>query len=118
MPACWGRGGWLRGAVGMFVGQVFALHLLFGAVVSTQMAVATAAGLPPVCYSTASGSGDSQDNPAPGLRAHACIVCAFSAVAPLVPVSASTSFVRVETAVAFSPFKLFDLDSRRRHDPR
>jgi len=102
----------------MFVGQVFALHLLFGAVVSTQMAVATAAGLPTICYSSASGPADSQDNPAPAPRAHACIVCAFSAVAPLVPASASISFVRVATAVAFSPVELFDLDSRRRHDPR
>ena len=108
----------MRGAVGMFVGQVLALNLLFGSLVSTQMAVATSIGLPAICYNTAPGSGDNQDSPAPGLRAHACIVCAFSAVAPLIPVAASISFVQVESTVAFSPFTLFDLDLRRRHDPR
>jgi hypothetical protein len=102
----------------MFVGQMFALNLLFGAIVSAQMVAATSAGLHPICYSTASGSGDSQDNPASGLRAHACIVCAFSAVAPLIPVPTSISFVQVESAVAFSPFTLFDVDTRRRRDPR
>ena len=51
----------------MFVGQVLALNLLFGSLVSTQMAVATSIGLPAICYNTAPGSGDNQDSPAPGL---------------------------------------------------
>ncbi len=119
MSAWWGRGVWLRGLVGMFAGQVLALSLLFGAIVSAQMsAAATSAGFPITCYGSVPGSGDSQDSPASGLRSHACIICAFSATAPLIPDECPVSFARNAAIVAFAPLQRFDIQSRHRFEPR
>lgn len=103
----------------MFAGQVLALSLLFGAIVSTQMAAAaTSAGFSITCFASAPGSGDGEDDRAPGLRSHACIVCAFTAAAPLVPNECHGSLLRGSVVVAFAPLKLLEIDPRHRFEPR
>lgn len=119
VAAWWGHRAWLKGLVGIFAGQVLALHLLFGSVIATQMAAAaTSAGLPVICYGSAPGSDGGQDSPAPGLRSHACIICAFATVAPLLPAECSIALVRDAALIKFTPFQLFEIQSRHRFEPR
>jgi hypothetical protein len=103
----------------MFAGQVLALHLLLGAVISTQMAVAaTSADFAITCYGIVPDAGDSQDSPAPRLHSNACIICAFATVAPLLPPECSIAFARDVARVTFAPFQPFEIQSRHRFEPR
>jgi len=73
----------MRGAIGVIVGQLFALQLLFASVIATKMDVASLGLSSPVCITDTTSSSDDTTAPHPHLQRSGCAICALaSLVAP------------------------------------
>jgi hypothetical protein len=112
------RNGWGRGLVGIIAGQVVALQLLLAGVLASQMAVADSIGALAICHNDASPAGE-QPGPADAHLKHGtCAVCAFAAVAPLLPAGQAVALHRQASDLAPARPQRQVVDRARRHDPR
>lgn len=102
----------------MLAGQLFAVQLLLGAIVSTQMAIAASSGLPVICYGSSEDGSQGSDKPFNGQRPNNCVVCAFATLAPVVPEEHSISFVRHETSTSFIGVGAAGYSASRDNGPR
>ncbi len=112
--------GRLRGVVAVAAAYAFALQLLLTGILTTQMAVASAASADPfaICYSGTPAAGDHNGAGSPTAHQTCCNICAVAWIAPPSPAAAHATVIRFSRAVAFNAAPVPPALIGQLHSPR
>jgi len=111
------RNVWLRRALGVAAAYAFALQVLLGSIVATQMAVAAPNDDLALCSGELHDAGDPSGKPAPRLAHASCLVCAFASFVPPVP-KAPTVYFGAASQSQFWPTLPTSIRIADRREPR
>jgi hypothetical protein len=99
--------------------QVVVLQFMVASVVATQMAASQPGDPAIACYGGTQLPAGSEEFPSPVAAKHAtCVVCAFAAFAPPIPICGSIVDVSDGAVSAISPMASSVATGKNHHDPR
>jgi hypothetical protein len=109
---------WLRKAWVVAVAYAFAIQLLLGSLVATQMAFSRSLDAAAICHTDSSDSSGHPDRPGHLNHLALCSICVFASISPPLPAAAGQPAVAVLLGRAAKPQHIARLFTRESFDPR
>lgn len=98
MPRIRTRNDWLSRAWTIVIAYAFAVQMLLGSIIATQMAITAPIGVFAICAPDATANPETPDQPAQLHHQAPCSICAFASLSPPLPALAAQLSIGFELA--------------------